>query len=168
MRNLMIIFAQAMFLLTGAVQADQLAEPQGEVILTVSGKLGLANLDGTAHFDLSMLRELPTRSFSTSTIWTEGEVNFTGVALSELLRFLNAEGNTIKALAINDYFVEIPADSVTEQDPMIAYLVNDVPMSRRQKGPLWIVYPYDSDPAFQTEVIYSRSIWQLDRLKIVQ
>jgi len=38
----------------------------------------------------------------------------------------------------------------------------------REKGPLWVIYPYDSDAKFRTEVIYSRSIWQLDRLAIVQ
>jgi len=41
-------------------------------------------------------------------------------------------------------------------------------MSVREKGPLWVIYPYDSDAKFRTEVIYSRSIWQLDRLAIVQ
>ena len=39
-------------------------------------------------------------------------------------------------------------------------------MSVREKGPLWIVYPYDSNIAFQTETIYARSIWQLDRISI--
>jgi hypothetical protein len=50
---------------------------------------------------------------------------------------------------------------------MIAFRMNGAPMSVRDKGPLWIVYPYDSDPRFQTEIIYSRSIWQLDRLEVL-
>jgi hypothetical protein len=40
-------------------------------------------------------------------------------------------------------------------------------MSVRDKGPLWVIYPYDSDD-YRSEVIYSRSIWQLDRLEVVQ
>ncbi len=39
-------------------------------------------------------------------------------------------------------------------------------MSVREKGPLWIVYPYSSSPEFQNEVIYSRSIWQLNRITV--
>ena len=39
-------------------------------------------------------------------------------------------------------------------------------MSVREKGPLWVIYPFDSDPEYQTEVIYSRSIWQLDRIVV--
>ncbi|MGR3607464.1 MAG: oxidoreductase, partial [Sulfitobacter sp.] len=39
-------------------------------------------------------------------------------------------------------------------------------MSRRGKGPLWIVYPYDNNPSYKTETIYSRSIWQMDRIAV--
>ena len=52
--------------------------------------------------------------------------------------------------------------------PLVAYEMDGETMSRRQKGPLWIVYPFDSDADFRSEVIYSRSIWQLDRLEIVK
>jgi hypothetical protein len=40
-------------------------------------------------------------------------------------------------------------------------------MSVRDKGPLWIIYPYDSSADYRTEVVYSRSIWQLDRIEAV-
>ncbi|RYH00603.1 oxidoreductase, partial [Salipiger sp. IMCC34102] len=39
-------------------------------------------------------------------------------------------------------------------------------MQVRDKGPLWIVYPYDDTPEYRSEVIYSRSIWQLDRIEV--
>jgi hypothetical protein len=39
-------------------------------------------------------------------------------------------------------------------------------MSLREKGPLWIIYPFDSSPEYQTELIYSRSIWQLNRIEV--
>ena len=38
----------------------------------------------------------------------------------------------------------------------------------RDKGPLWIIYPYDQNTDYQTEVIYSRSIWQLDRIEVLK
>ena len=40
-------------------------------------------------------------------------------------------------------------------------------MSLRDKGPLWIVYPFDSNPSYSTEVTYARSIWQLDRIEVL-
>ena len=48
----------------------------------------------------------------------------------------------------------------------MAFLNNGEPMSIRDKGPLWIIYPFDDNPDYQTEVIYSRSIWQLDQIHV--
>jgi hypothetical protein len=79
---------------------------------------------------------------------------------------LGVTEGTIKATAINEYEVDIPVSDVVENGPVVAYSNNGQPMLRREKGPLWIVYPYDSDRAYQTKTIYNRSIWQLDRLEI--
>jgi len=44
---------------------------------------------------------------------------------------------------------------------IVAYLNNGKRMTVREKGPLWIVYPYDKNEKFQTEEIYARSVWSL-------
>lgn len=163
-----LLAALAMVLTLGQAQAKDLAEPTGEVVLTITGNLTRPGAEDGARFDMDMLKALPARTFATSTIWTEGENTFVGVPLSVLLEAVGADGRMIRATAINDYAVEIPIDSVTESDPIVAYEMDGAEMSRRQKGPLWIVYPYDSDPKYQTEVTYSRSIWQLDRLEVVK
>ncbi|WP_367276751.1 molybdopterin-dependent oxidoreductase [uncultured Roseobacter sp.] len=168
MRILPGILAGLVLALAAPASAEQLADPQSDVVLTVSGDIGLLNDDGTARFDLQMLAEMPAVSYTTSTIWTEGEKTFVGVPLADLLDVVDASDGTVLATAINDYTVEIPVASVTATAPIVAYQMDGREMSRRQKGPLWIVYPYDSDPEFRTEVIYSRSIWQLDRLEVVQ
>tara|TARA_R110002124_G_scaffold154005_7_gene321030 strand:+ start:761 stop:1237 length:477 start_codon:yes stop_codon:yes gene_type:complete len=123
---------------------------------------------GETHheFSLEELQALPTTSFETTTIWTEGSQTFEGVSLAALLDHLEVTEGMIEATAINDYSVAIPMSDATDDGPIIAYLNNDAPMSRRGKGPLWIVYPYDSNLKYQTETVYSRSIWQLDRLSI--
>lgn len=150
------------------VMADDMPRPTGDAVLTVSGQIEHANVEQAAVFDMAMLETLPERSFETTTLWTEGKTSFAGVALADVLEAIGAEKGVIRASAINDYTVEIPVDSVSATAPIIAYEMNGEPMSRRQKGPLWIVYPYDSDAEFRTEVVYSRSIWQLDRMEIVQ
>ena len=38
-------------------------------------------------------------------------------------------------------------------------------MSVRDKGPLWVMYPFSDAPALKTETNYSRCIWQLNRLQ---
>lgn len=148
--------------------AETLAAPQGDVILTVSGPISATNIDGTAQFDLEMLEALDDTTFKTSTIWTDGINSFTGVSLDVLAERLGIEGETLRATAINDYGIEIPLDDAVNGGPIIAYRVNGDIMSVREKGPLWIVYPYDSNADYRTEVVYARSIWQLDRIEVAE
>lgn len=141
--------------------------PEGDVILTVSGNIDVRNAGDVAEFDIAMLQEFEPVVFSTSTIWTNGISEFTGVSLHAFLTSIGAEGDMIRATAINDYMVEIPVSDAVEGGPIIAYYLDGSEMSVREKGPLWIVYPFDSHPEYQTEVIYTRAIWQLDRIEIV-
>ena len=139
-----------------------LAALAGEVLLT------LTHDGGTSEFDIAALEALGAEEFSTTTIWTEGEQTFTGVSLLALLAEAGISDGTLKATAINDYAVEIPVSDAVVGGPIVAYFLNGEPMSVRDKGPLWIVYPFDADPHYQTEVIYSRSIWQLDRIELIE
>ena len=148
--------------------AEPLPGPTGAAILTVSGEIENTNDGDKAVFDMEMLTAMSAVSFETKTLWTEGVNRFKGVPLADILEAVGAQGAIIRAFAINDYAVEIPIDSVTASTPIIAYEMDGAAMPRRQKGPLWVVYPYDSDPAFRAEVIYSRSIWQLDRIEIAE
>lgn len=153
---------------SSALMAQSLAEPQTEVLLTVSGSLAATNDANSAQLDLALLESIERRTIETSTIWTEGKQVFEGVSLSALVTALGLEGETLRATAINDYAVDIPMTDAVEGGAMVAYLLNGDKMSVRDKGPLWLVYPYDSDASFRSEVIYSRSIWQLNRIEAIE
>lgn len=149
-----------------AALADMLPEPEGEVILSASGNVHVTNAEGKAEFDLEMLETLPATEFTTSTIWTEGPHTYTGVELKTFLEAIGAEGTVVDATAINDYSVEIPMSDAIEGGPILAYKSDGAYMSRREKGPIWLIYPYDSGAEYRSETVYSRSIWQLDRLAV--
>lgn len=135
--------------------------PEGPVVLVVDGAVG------PVEMDMAGLKTLPRAEFSTTTLWTSGVTEFAGVRLSDLLAAVGAEGGgMLTATALNDYKVEIPVSDASPDGPIVAYEMDGAAMSVREKGPLWIVYPYDSDSRFQTEEIYSRSIWQLTRITI--
>jgi hypothetical protein len=114
-----------------------------------------------------MLEALAATTIETSTIWTDGVHSFQGVSLAVLSERLGISGTNLRALAVNDYAVEIPLSDAVENGPIIAYKMDGKTMSVRDKGPLWIIYPYDSSADYRTEVVYSRSIWQLDRIEAV-
>lgn len=140
------------------------AQDSAEVILTVSGAVTATGAD--ADFDMAELRALPAISFETTTTWTEGVTRFTGVPLAALLDAAGATGTVIEAIALNNYSVSIPVDSLDRDTPIIAYEMDGATFSRRDKGPLWIVYPYDESERYRNELIYGRSIWQLRTLSV--
>ena len=150
-----------------ASAADSLERPEGVVILRISGDIGSTNVGEEAHFDRAMLESLGEATVETTTIWTEGVQVFSGPTMAAILSAVGVNSGTLTAIALNDYAVEIQVEDLMQGDAILAYARNGAPMPVRDKGPLWIVYPYDADPAYQTEVIYSRSIWQLDRIEVL-
>ena len=150
-----------------AVTVTTLAAPTEKVVLTVTGRIGVTNAPGAARFDAAMLAALPRHSFRTSTIWTGGVETFSGVELQTLLDRLGVSDGTLKITAINDYSVQIPVAEVQAGGALLADLRDGKPMAVRDKGPIWLVYPYDSDAEFRNEVIYSRSVWQVDRVEVL-
>jgi hypothetical protein len=149
----------------GLATAEPLAQPTNEVVLTVTGEIGNTNAPEGAVFDLEMLEALGTVEFETTTIWSEGPQVFRGAPLIRLVEVLEAGGAVIHAVALNEYTVEIPLSDVVDGGPILAFEQNGVRLSVRDKGPLWVVYPYDSKPDYQSELIYVRSIWQLAQME---
>lgn len=147
--------------------AEPLPMPVGDVVLTVTGNIGNTTEDGAAKFDLDGLAALGTETFRTTTIWTDGKVEFRGVPLITFLSRVAAKGSILRIWALNDYTVDVPFSDAVEGGPMLAYEANGAMLSVRDKGPIWLVYPFDSDPDYQTEVIYARSIWQIERMEVL-
>ncbi len=149
----------------GPAVAKTLPAPEGAVILTVTGDVAQTNSPEGAQFDIAMLQAMETVEFQTTTIWTDGKQAFRGVPLAHLVELLEAGGEVIAASALNDYMVEIPLADAVEGGPILAFEQNGKALSVRDKGPLWLIYPYDSSRDYQSEVIYARSIWQVKRLE---
>ncbi|MHA7827481.1 MAG: putative pterin-binding protein [Roseovarius sp.] len=112
----------------------------------------------------SELQSMPRATIETSTNWTFGTQSFTGVWLATLLDRHAIRSGMLELFAVNDYVVRIPVEEVRQGGELLAYRRNDEIMTLRQKGPLWLVYDWDHEPAYRTETHYSRSIWQLDRI----
>jgi hypothetical protein len=149
-----------------AAPAAALDPPSGKVVLTLTGKVATRNGPDGATFDMSLLERLPQHSFTTKTPWYPKPRKFTGVLLRDLLDAVGSTPARLNATALNDYRVEIPLEDVARGHAMLAYLLDDQPMSVREKGPLVIIYPFDDKPELRSAVHYSRAIWQLRSLEI--
>lgn len=124
--------------------------------------------DTNVIFNANAIAELPRIEFTTTTPWTMGTHSFSGPSLLSVLREAQADGTNIRLEALNGYSVELPVEQLNTTAPIVADRIDGRSLSIRDKGPLWVVYPYDSDLEFQTEVTYARSVWQLVSITVLR
>lgn len=159
-----ILFAAPLAGLAARVSA--LEVPAGTVVLTISGALSLANREGRAEFDMAMLERLSQRSIHTETPWYSAARSFSGPLLRDVLAAAGAKGKTLRLVALNDYRVEMPFDDAQRYDVVLARQLDGKPMSVREKGPLFVMYPFDTQPELRNAVYFSRCIWQLRSIEL--
>ena len=146
--------------------AAPLAPPTGKPILTISGDITETNSKEGAQFDRGMLESLGMVTVETTTPWYKGPMKFEGVPLDKLMADVGAKGAHVVAYALNDYSTDIPMEDFTKHHAILALKRNGEYMPVRDKGPLFVIYPYDSDPELKSQTYYSRSAWQVARLVV--
>ena len=147
-------------------QAGELPTPSGKVVLTISGKIGESNSPKGAQFDMAMIQKLPQHSFTTLTPWVKQPIQFTGPLLRDVLAAVKAKGTVIKAVALDDYHTNIPVEDAMKFDMVMAHKMNGQPIPVKTKGPLYLLYPFDSNPELRSAAYYERSPWQLKSLTL--
>lgn len=154
------------------------------LFLSVFGQKGLAKThlltieigpfpDGSVQrhsLTTDSLSDMVVTEFATSTVWTEGVDRFSGVLLWDMLLHLGVEpmgwNGEITLQALDGYSVTLGPAHVTENAPLLAVHQNGRLMPRRARGPVWLVFPYDDNPAFRNETIYALSVWQIEHVSI--
>ncbi len=149
-----------------SMAAETLPEPDGPVVLTVEGRILNGQGDGSARFDLGMLESLPQQTVITSTRWTDGVQTFEGPLLRDLLGEVEADGSQLLLRALNDFEADMPVSDAYDFDVILALTMNGQPLLRRDKGPIWVVYPRDSQAVPQTGVYNARWVWQLSEIEV--
>jgi hypothetical protein len=147
--------------------AAALAAPTGKVLLTLRGKISVHNAGDTAAFDLAMLDALPQGRFEGETPWTKGVNVFTGPNGAAVLDAVGATGSNLRVNALNDYNADIPVSDFREHAVILATRHNGEVMSVREKGPVWVIYPMDKEPALRVETTYTRSVWQVKSIDVL-
>lgn len=154
--------------LLAAAPAAALDVPKGPVILTISGAVAQPNRDGSAVFDLSMLEGLEGRRVTMETPWTQGEVEFSGPFLREVLEAAGADGSRLIIRALNGYSAELPISDARDIDTILATRLDGKIMTVRTKGPSMLVYPFDQDRALYNEKYFARSVWQIGEIEVLR
>ena len=140
--------------------------PTGEVLLTIDGA-PKTNRDNQAVLDGAALAALPQRTIVTPSEWTDGDTTFSGPLARDVMALVGVTGGAVKAVAINDYGVEIPIEDFLRYDVLFATSMNGAPLAPEDRGPIWIVYPRKGHPELNAPSYHSRWIWQLVKISVL-
>src|SRR3954471_2048876 len=159
-----VLFALSGLFAATLASAGSLPAPTDKPILTISGKIGVMNKDDTAQFDRAMLESIGMVTVETTTPWYSGPVKFEGVPLDKLMKQVGATGERVAVVALNDYSSEIPMEDLSKYKVILALKRDGQYMPVRDKGPLFIIYPFDSTPELKSQTFYGRSVWQVAKI----
>ncbi len=134
------------------------------VVLTITTPAAAAPT--VVSFNIKLIKSLPQRTFATKTPWYKDPVKFTGPLLRDVLAAAKVKGEVINAVALDDYQAKIPFSDARDYDVILAHQMDGKTLTAKDKGPLFVVYPYDSKAELQAVRFYERSIWQLKALRV--
>ncbi|MGL5526509.1 MAG: hypothetical protein ACRDCY_22525 [Aeromonas veronii] len=106
--------------------------------------------------DEAALSTLPQTEFTTITLWTQDAHHYRGPTLSAVLAAQGIlDARKIAVSALNDYqqvveltlFNGVPLTLVRQED--------DKPLTRRNKGPLWLFIPFTPYPKLDVPAIHN-------------
>ena len=132
-----------------------------QTILTVSTP------EQSATYTLEDLLALPQTTVVTKNDYVDTAAAFQGPRLRSVLQPLNVEADaTLKMVALNDFSSNVPAVDAFDYDVILAVLRDGEPMSVRDKGPIWVIYPMDDHAELQDNSFNGRLVWQLKSIAV--
>lgn len=151
-----------------AIGAPAIAQaPSGREVLRVTGRIGEPHLPSGARFDLTALEALGLTDLVTRTAWTGAEPQrFSGVPLARLVEAVGAAGGALRGVALNDYAISAPLAELLRDGAFLATRQGGQPLRIRDRGPVWMIFPWSQRPELDVDRIRERSIWQLRRIEI--
>lgn len=135
---------------------------------TANDALMLVAADRIKTLDLSIeaLEAMPQMTVVTRNEFADGSVAYRGPLVRDVLAKLGLDDVAeVRLVAANDYFVDIPTEDFRNYDVILAMEADGERLSRRDKGPLWLMYPFTGHPELNDPVYLRRLIWQVVRIE---
>ena len=150
----------------GAARACHHTAVLGPVVLTVDGLIQDCEGQFEVKFDLSSLRALPAEEVLTRNPWEKTKVRYRGVLLRDLVTAVGGHGAVLRIEALDDYHSALDVADAQAYDILLAYEREGQTLPVRDKGPLFVVFPFTDVPALETQGRYAQSVWQVSRITI--
>ncbi|SDU23681.1 molybdopterin-dependent oxidoreductase [Stappia sp. ES.058] len=143
----------------GAAKADD-----AQSVLRVDGNIRSSEPLRLTRMDLE---EIGMHDVVTITPWNDEPTTYTGPLIRDVLAHVGARGDSIVAVALNNYRVVFPVSDARDYDVILAVRMNGEPIGVRQRGPVRVIYPWSEREELRSEIYYSRAIWQMNGFTVV-
>lgn len=107
-----------------------------------------------------------TEITTTIFVLNDGEHKVKGVLMRDLVKYFGGEGDTVKLTALDGYAMDIPMADFEKYDAVVATEIDGKPLTVRDHGPAWLLYPFSSHPELNDTVYESRAVWQIKTIEI--
>lgn len=113
---------------------------------------------------LDELAAMPQTRVRAVTPWTEGVVEFEGVAFADLAARVGVTDGQVALTALNAYQITLDAAQVIADGGVLALKMDGRTMSVRDKGPIWLVFPSEARPELAATDNTHMWIWQVNAI----
>lgn len=127
--------------------------------------LTLVNGSQTIELSIDALDAMPQATIATENEFVTGTVTYRGPLVRDVLARAGLDKvDNVRFIAANDYYVDIPVENFREYDAILAIEADGERLSRRDKGPIWLMYPISDFPELRDPIYSRRLIWQVVKI----
>ncbi|MEM7672114.1 MAG: hypothetical protein AAF212_02120 [Verrucomicrobiota bacterium] len=147
-------------------ESGRISAPNGKPILHVTGKIQVSTDGESAIFDYDLLKQFPQHSLRVKSPWFDTEHTQSGPLLKDVLEFLGVRGGSMYVQALNGYAASVPVADAQNLKVLLSIDRDGKPLRVREKGPVFITYPFTEMPELHDEMVYAKSVWMVKSIEI--
>jgi hypothetical protein len=127
--------------------------------------LTLVNGSEQLEYTTDELAAMPQTTILTENEFVDGQVSYRGPLVRDVLAEAGLDKlESVRFVAANDYYVDIPTQNFRDYDAILALEADGERLSRRDKGPIWLMYPISDHPELHDPTYSRRLIWQVVKI----
>lgn len=136
------------------------------VLLTLHNP-AIEGTHGKISFSRRDLEALDWSTIVTSNEFIDGVSEFRGPPAHAVLSQIGHAGaSRVRLTSASDFFVDVDVAELEEFGAILAMERDGEPLSLRDQGPIWLMYPLDDHPELQDSRFNSRLVWHLTRIEL--
>lgn len=165
--RMVFLFAVALALIAAIAPAGAVERLQDQPV--TSGRAFTVVRDAAkTDVDLAELSTLPRYKLLTDSPWEEGQQEFEGVLLRDVLDMLKmSDAKAVIIHAVDNYSQRIPQADWQNYPTLLALRADGSFLGRREQGPTRLVYPVLDHPELDNPVHKNRWVWLIETVERV-